>query len=581
MPTETLKRIGTVLLERGYITEEQLNTALKIQSGSSKKVGDILVETGIISEDQLVEVIAERLNIPKLNLSSMVINPTVIKLIPVEMAKRFKLIPVFKMGNILTVAMADPLDVIAIDEIKYHTKCVIKRTVAGRTALAMAIDEYYSVADSVRDILGNDDYEESPEAQTATASDMLDAFADGDSTVVKLVNMIITRAIKDNASDIHFEPDENELRIRYRVNGIMREEASPPKKLQPEIISRIKIASNLDVSEKRIPQDGRMAIRVDNNEIDLRVSTLPTIHGEKVVIRILDKRNLSTGLNEIGMNAQALEIWRRAIHTPEGLILITGPTSSGKTSTLYASLQEINSIEKNIITVEDPVEFSLPLINQVQINEKAKLTFASALRAMLRQNPDIIMVGEIRDTETGGIAVRAALTGHLVFSTIHTNDSIGTIARLMDMGLEPYMVASALEAILAQRLVRTICEECKEEFEPSPAIIAKAFSQGAPPDMKYYQGTGCRQCRNTGYAGLTGLFELVRMTDRLREMILSRSPESVIKAEAYRNGYRPLFESGIELVRQGTTTLDEVLKVTSSVDAVDNSETETLVRETV
>lgn len=581
MPTETLKRIGTVLLDRGYITEEQLNTALKIQSGTSKKIGDILVETGIISEDQLVEVIAERLNIPKLNLSSMVINPLVINLIPVDMAKRFKIIPVFKMGNILTVAMADPLDVIAIDEIKYHTKCVIKRTVAGRTALATAIDQYYSVADSVRDILGDDDEDESGDGEGTAPTDMLDAFADGDSTVVKLVNMIITRAIKDNASDVHFEPDENELRIRYRVNGVMREEASPPKKLQPEIISRIKIASNLDVSEKRIPQDGRMAIRVDSSEVDLRVSTLPTIHGEKIVIRILDKRNLSTGLGDLGMNNQVLDIWQSAIHTPEGLILITGPTSSGKTSTLYASLQKINSIEKNIITVEDPVEFSLPMINQVQINEKARLTFASALRAMLRQNPDIIMVGEIRDTETGAIAVRAALTGHLVFSTIHTNDSIGTIARLTDMGIEPYMVASALEAILAQRLVRTICEDCKEEYEPSPVVIQKAFPNGAPANMKYYQGVGCRQCRNTGYAGLTGLFELVRVTERLREMILSRSAESAIKAEALRHGYHPLFESGIELVKQGITTLDEVLKVTSSIDAIEEKPATTLVRESV
>ncbi len=581
MTAETLKRIGTVLLDRSYITEEQLNTALKIQAGTSKKVGDILVETGVITEDQLVEVVAERLNIPKLNLSSMVVNPQVINIIPVEMAKRFNLIPVFKMGNTLTVAMADPLDVIAIDEIKYHTKCVIKRTVVAKTALAMAIDQYYSVADSVRDILGDDKISDKSDIEEEVP-DLLEAFAEGDSTVVKLVNMILTRAIKDSASDVHFEPDENELRIRYRVNGTMREEAAPPKKLQPEIISRIKIASNLDVSEKRIPQDGRMAIRVDNSEVDLRVSTLPTIHGEKVVIRILDKRNLNTGLSDLGMNDTVLNIWRSRIKTPEGLILITGPTSSGKTSTLYASLQEINSIEKNIITVEDPVEFSLPLINQVQINEKAKLTFASALRAILRQNPDIIMVGEIRDSETAAIAVRAALTGHLVFSTIHTNDSIGTIARLMDMGIEQYMVASALEAVLAQRLVRTICEDCKDEIEISPALLEKAFPQGAPPDMKYFQGSGCRQCRNTGYAGLTGLYELVQITERLQEMILSRASEASIKAEAYRNGYRPLFDAGIEMVAKGITTLDEVLKVTSSIDLADSAPEEApMVREMV
>ncbi|MCK5126528.1 MAG: Flp pilus assembly complex ATPase component TadA [candidate division Zixibacteria bacterium] len=570
MAPETLKRIGTVLLEKGYISEEQLNTALKLQTGSSKKVGDILVETGVITEEQLVEVVSERLKIPKLNLSAMVINPTVINIIPVEMAKRFNVIPVIKMANILTLAMADPLDVIAIDEIKYHTKCIIKRTVAARTALAQAIDQYYSVADSVRDILG--EAQEGEHSDTiVTSADFLDAFNEGDNTVVKLVNMILTRAIKDGASDVHFEPDENELRIRYRVNGVMREEAAPPKKLQPEVISRIKIASELDVSEKRIPQDGRMSIRVEGSEIDLRVSTLPTIHGEKVVIRILDKRNLSTGLPELGMNDSVLEGWRSRIRTPEGLILISGPTSSGKTSTLYASLMEINSIEKNIITVEDPVEFSLPLINQVQINEKATLTFASALRAILRQNPDIIMVGEIRDSETAAIGVRAALTGHLVFSTIHTNDSIGTITRLMDMGIEQYMVASALEAILAQRLIRTICEDCKEETEISPTLFAKAFPNGGPMELKFYSGRGCRQCRNTGYAGLTGLYELVQITDNLREMILAKASETAIKAEAYRNGYRPLFEAGIELMKQGVTTLDEILRVTSSIDVGDTN----------
>ena len=564
MATETLKRIGKVLLDKKYITEDQLNSALKIQANSSKKVGDILVETGVITEEQLVEVVAERLNIPKFNLSAMVINPKILTLIPVDMARRFNIIPVFKMGNILTVAMADPLDVIALDEVKYHTQCVIKRTVVARTALLQAIDQYYSVADSVRDIIENSD--EQQKIAQDTTPDLLDAFAEAGSTVVKLVNMILTRAIKDGASDVHFEPDENELRIRYRVNGIMREEAAPPKKLQAEIISRIKIASDLDVSEKRIPQDGRMAIRVDNREVDLRVSTLPTIHGEKVVIRILDKRKLRTGLSDLGMNDEVLEVWRSRIHTPEGLILITGPTSSGKTSTLYASLQEINSIEKNIITVEDPVEFSLPLINQVQINEKAKLSFASALRAILRQNPDIIMVGEIRDSETAAIAVRAALTGHLVFSTIHTNDSIATITRLMDMGIEQYMVASALEAILAQRLVRTICEDCKEEAELSPTLAAKAFPFGIPQDITFYRGTGCRQCRNTGYAGLTGLYELVQMTDSLREMILVKASETAIKAEAHRHGYRPLFEAGIELVKAGVTTIDEVMKVTSSME---------------
>ncbi len=564
MATETQKKIGALLLEKGYITEDQLKTGLSIQKSSGKKLGNILVDTGIINEEQLVEVISERLKIPKLNLSSMVVNPSVISIIPVDIAKRYQVLPVFKLGTTLTLAMADPLNVIALDQIKYLTKCIIKRTVAGERAIAEAIERYYSVADSVRDILGDEIEETGPdEPLSIQAGDVVS----GDSTVVKLVNMILTRAIRDGASDVHFEPDERQLRIRYRVSGVMREEAAPPKKLQAEVISRIKIASEMDVSEKRLPQDGRMSIRVDDRNVDLRVSTLPTIHGEKVVIRILDKKNLKTGLPELGMLPELLKRWREHIQKPEGLILISGPTSSGKTSTLYASLQEINSIEKNIITVEDPVEFSIPLINQVQINEKAGLVFASALRSILRQNPDIIMVGEIRDTETAAIAVRAALTGHLVLSTIHTNDAIATITRLVDMGIERYLVASALEAVLAQRLVRVICEECKEETEISPAIRERIHAPEHLSDLCFYHGAGCRKCRGTGYTGLTGLYELIGVSDRVREMVLGGASEAVIKSEAHQAGYRPLNTAGMELVARGITTIDEVLKVTTPVEA--------------
>jgi type IV pilus assembly protein PilB len=564
MATETQKKVGTLLLEKGYITEDQLKTGLNIQKSSGKKLGCILVDTGVISEDQLVEVISERLKIPKLNLSSVVINPEVISAIPVDVARRYMILPVFRMGNTLTVAMADPLNVIALDQIKYITKCIIKRTVVGEKAITEAIERYYSVADSVRDILG-DEIEEASATDEPAIIQSGEVVA-GDSTVVKLVNLILTRAIRDGASDVHIEPDERQLRIRYRVNGVMREEADPPKRLQAEVISRVKIAADLDVSEKRLPQDGRMSIRVDDRDVDLRVSTLPTIHGEKIVIRILDKRNLKMGLPELGMRSPVLESWRRHIQNPEGLILISGPTSSGKTSTLYASMQEINSIEKNIITVEDPVEYSLALINQVQINEKAGLIFSSALRSILRQNPDIVMVGEIRDTETAAIAVRAALTGHLVFSTIHTNDAIATITRLVDMGIERYLVASALEAILAQRLVRTICEECKEETDISPAIRERIGDSQLPSGIIFYRGTGCRLCRGTGYAGLTGLYELAGVNDRIREMILGRESESAIKAEAGRDGFRPLSAVGMELVAEGITTIDEVIKVTVPVD---------------
>jgi type IV pilus assembly protein PilB len=561
MTGEMPKRIGELLVAKQYVTDDQIKTALGIQQKTGKKLGGILIDAGIITEDQLVEVVSERLKIAKINLSSLVINPQVIATVPVEIAKKHRLIPVFKMGNSLTVAMADPLDFVALDEIRYLTKCVIKRAVAGEKAIQEAIAQYYSVADSVRNIIGREGDEAIPLDQKVDPSS--GEIVAGDSTVVRLVNLILLRAIQDGASDVHFEPDENKLRIRYRVNGIMREEAAPPKKLQAEIISRIKIASDLDVSEKRLPQDGRMAVRVDDNEVDMRVSTLPTIHGEKIVIRILDKRHLKTGLPELGLRGAILDAWRHHIRKPEGLILISGPTSSGKTSTLYASLQEINSIEKNIITVEDPVEFSLPLINQIQINEKAGLTFASALRSILRQNPDIIMVGEIRDSETAAIAVRASLTGHLVFSTIHTNDSVATITRLIDMGIEHYMVASSLETVLAQRLVRTICPECKEEATVPAAVLERAFPTGCPPDLTLYRGNGCIKCRGTGFAGLTGLYELVQITDPIREMILNRRAEANIRGEAARYGYRPLFEAGIELAAAGVTTIDEVLKVTS------------------
>ncbi len=564
MSAETKKRLGELLLGKAYITEDQLKTALSIQKTSGKKLGNILVDSGTITEDQLVEVISERLNIPRLNLSSLVINPQVIATIPVDVAKRYRVLPVFKMGNTLTVAMADPLNVIALDEIKYITKCIIRRAVVGQKAVSDAIDRYYSVADSVRDILGTEIDE--PDSSPHRAAEEADEIVSGDSTVVKLVNLILTRAVADGASDVHFEPDEQQLRIRYRVDGVMREEAAPPKKLQSEIISRVKIASNLDVSEKRVPQDGRMSISVDGTPVDLRVSTLPTIHGEKVVIRILDKRKLRTGLVELGMHTQILDAWREHIHKPEGLILISGPTSSGKTSTLYASLYEINSIEKNIVTVEDPVEYSLPLINQVQVNEKSGLVFANALRSILRQNPDIIMVGEIRDIDTAAIAVRAALTGHLVFSTIHTNDAVATITRLVDMGIERYLVASALQVALAQRLVRTICDECKEEAEVSPAAWERLSDLVPTKALKTFRGRGCRACRNTGYSGLTGLFEMVGITDKIRDMILEKASESSIEAEAARGGYRPLAAAGMELVAAGVTTIDEVLKVTTPIE---------------
>ncbi len=555
------KKIGDILIAKGLITTKQLNSALEEQNNSGGKLGQILVDKKLISEDQLSDAISDRLGIQKISLKSLVIDPRIISKVPVELARRYELIPVFKIGDMMTVAMADPLNIIAIDELKYLTKFDIKRVIASASEIAEAIDEYYSVADSMNDVIG--EYPGAAEKDIALTAIDESTIAEQDTPVVKLVNLLITTAVKAKASDIHIEPDENVLRIRYRINGIMKKEASPPKNLQSEIISRIKVAANMDVSEKRLPQDGRLMMRVDGYDIDLRISTLPTINGEKIVIRILDKRVLNIGLGQLGFSESILEKWENLIHVKEGLILITGPTSSGKTTTLYSVLQEINSSEKNIITVEDPVEYSLPMINQVQTNEKAGLTFARVLRSILRQNPDIIMIGEMRDAETASMAIRAALTGHLVFSTLHTNDAPSSIARLADMGIESYLVASAIKGVLAQRLLRTNCPHCLEEYEPTDVHLRLAHYQSLPTDIKFRKSVGCNKCRMTSYMGQTGIYELIEVDEKIAEMIISGISEVKIRNYAYERGYRPLFQSGIEKVIDGTVCLEELLRVSS------------------
>jgi type IV pilus assembly protein PilB len=556
------KRIGELLLEKGLISPQQLEEGLKEQILSGQRLGEILVDRGQITEEQLIDTVSERLAIPKVTLPSMVIDPQVIRRVSVELARRYTLIPVFEIGNTLTLAMADPLNIIAIEEIKYRTGRNIKRAVASSTEIRDAIDQYYSVADSLTQIIGSrPDDEASPALKASSVAETV-----SESAVVKLVNLIITKAVKDRASDIHVEPEETRLRIRYRVSGAMREEAAPPKSMQNELISRIKIAADLDVSEKRLPQDGRFMMNVDGANIDLRVSTLPTINGEKIVIRILDRRNLLLTLKQLGFSEKIEQAWNNTIRKPEGLILISGPTSSGKTSTLYTTLQTINSIEKNIITVEDPVEYSLPLIIQIQINEKAGLTFPSTLRAMLRQNPDTIMIGEIRDRETAQMAVRSALTGHLVFSTIHTNDAPSAIARLTDMGLENYLVASALKGVLAQRLVRVNCPECRESYRPADSILQRAGLLELADVFDFQRGTGCPQCKKTGFKGQTGIFEFIEITPYLSELIMRNASINQLKEEARKNGYVPLFEMGLEKLRIGIVSLEELLKETCNIE---------------
>ncbi len=568
------KKIGDLLQEKGFITPQQLKDALNEQKVSGKRLGDLLVEQGVITEDQLIETISERLSIPRVSISTMVIDPRVIQLVPVHIARRYNLIPIFAIGNTLTLAMADPLNIIAIDEIRYVSNLNIQRAVASASQINDAIDKYYSVADSMNQIIGNNEEEIVPEAADTNENLVQEA----NSPIIKLVNLIIKKAVQDKASDIHIEPEENQMRVRYRIDGVMREEAAPPKTMQNELISRIKIASNLDVSEKRLPQDGRFMISVDGSSIDLRVSTLPTIHGEKVVIRILDRRNLLLSFEQLGFSKRIDDRWNSLIRKPEGLVLISGPTSSGKTSTLYTTLQEVNTIEKNIVTIEDPVEYSLPLIIQIQINEKAGLTFPSVLRSILRQNPDIIMVGEVRDVETARLAIRSSLTGHLVFSTIHTNDATSTLSRLLDMGIQGYLVSSAIKGILAQRLVRVNCPDCLQSYEPSKVALLAAGLTDLASEFDFRRSTGCPKCKNTGFKGQTGIFEFLEITPPIADAIANSAPLGRIKTMARTSGYVPLFEMGLEKLTAGTVCLEELLRQTSNIEDYSDPDSNVVVR---
>ena len=562
------KKIGDLLVERGFLTKAQLQEGLKVQSSTGRRLGEILTELGYISEEQLLETISERLLIPRVSLKSMVIDPATVHKVTVDLARRYSLIPIFHIGKTLTIAMADPLNILAIDEIKYRTGLNIKRAVAFETEIREAIDLHYSVADSLSQIIGK----HAEEQIIAGIDETISGDAEQSGAIAKLVHLMITKAVKEKASDIHIEPGETRTRIRYRSSGVMREEAAPPKSMQNELVSRIKIAANLDVSEKRLPQDGRFMISVEGTNIDLRVSTLPTIHGEKIVIRILDSRNLIVDFLDLGFSSKIKERWLDIIHQPEGLILLSGPTTSGKTTTMYATLHEINTIEKNIITVEDPVEYSLPLINQVQINEKAGLSFPSTLRSILRQNPDIIMIGEIRDLETAQITVRSALTGHLVFSTIHTNDAPSAIARLIDMGIESYLVATALKGVLAQRLVRTNCPDCLESYRPSDAILHRAGLIDISKKLEFKRGGGCPKCKDTGYKGQVGIYEFIEITPYISELIIKGVSVNRLREESRKHGFLPLFEMGMEKIIEGKINLEELISETSNIEDISAAE---------
>jgi type IV pilus assembly protein PilB len=553
------KKIGDILIEKGLITQEILDQALTIQRQTGKKLGQVLVDEQYITENDLADAISERVGVPKLSLQNLVIDPELLRLVGFELAKRHQVVPVFRIGNTLTIAMVDPLDVVAIDEIRLLTKQRINRTVATQSDVMTAVEEHYSVKESLDQALEDATRQKEADLLEIGAVEPSEAHA-GEAPVIKYVNLLIAQAVKSRASDVHIEPDEKTVRVRYRINGLLRQEGSPPKAIQSALITRLKIMAELDVSEKRVPQDGRFTFVWGGQNVDVRLSTLPTIHGEKVVMRLLDRRNLLLGLQNLGFDDNVLEDFRKIAHKPEGLILISGPTGSGKTSTLYALLDEINSVEKNIITIEDPVEYNLQGINQVQTNEKAGLTFANCLRSILRQNPDVIMVGEIRDSETAAIAVRSAMTGHLVLSTIHTNDAAGAVARLLDMEIEGYLLASALLGVLAQRLVRVVCQTCRvEDSVPKSLLGELEISEDA--GIRFYQGTGCDDCHQTGYRGRTGAYEFLPVTDKVRELIVASSSSAKIKAEAVAGGMTTLHQDALRKALDGKTTYREVLRV--------------------
>ena len=591
-------RLGELLVKRNFITPDQLKKATDEQKFKGGRLESILVKLGFIKEDDLLSFLSAQYRVPSVKLSKIEINPNVIKLVPASKAKNYLMIPVQRVGPKLTLAMADPSNMFAIDEIKFMTSFNVEPVVASEAEIVEAIKKYYGGGGAIAGMgkVSFDAAEYNLDEESAAALDSamaldddmvnvddFDALVHGavdnievietqqmdeggeiEGPIIKIVNGILIKAIKLGASDIHFEPYEKALRVRYRLDGVLRREMALPNKIRNAIISRLKIMARLDIAEKRLPQDGRIKLRLaKGREMDFRVSVVPILFGEKVVLRLLDKSALQLDLTKLGFEQSSLEDLEKAIHRPVGMILVTGPTGSGKTTTLYSVLSELNKESENIMTAEDPVEYNFMGINQVQMHEDIGLTFASSLRSFLRQDPDIIMVGEIRDFETAQIAIQAALTGHLVLSTVHTNDAPGTVTRLMDMGIEPFLISSSVILILAQRLIRKICSECREQIKVHPQLL---IDLGVPPDeaknFNVYKGKGCAICSGTGYKGRVGLYEVMVMKEEVKELVLSRSSASEIKKEAIRLGMKTLRQSGIHKAKEGLTTIEEVLRAT-------------------
>jgi type IV pilus assembly protein PilB len=567
-------RLGEILVKDSLISADQLRQALEYQKKNGGRLGSCLVKLGLVSDEDITAVLSRQYGVPSINLKFYEVDPAVIKLVPQETAVRYQIVPLSRVGSTLTIAMTDPTNVFAMDDIKFMTGFNVEPVVASESAISEAIHKFYGEVESVeeldkvmKDLAGEDAaaLELAGEEQEMDLASLEKAAEEA--PIIKLVNLILTDAVKRGASDIHVEPYEKEYRVRFRIDGILQNVMAPPLKLKDAITSRIKIMSKMDISEKRLPQDGRIMIKYlkdgKKKELDFRVSTVPALFGEKVVLRLLDKENLRLDMTKLGFEPESLKKFEQQILKPYGMVLVTGPTGSGKTNTLYSSVARLNTQETNIMTAEDPVEFQLAGINQVQMKEQIGLNFASALRAFLRQDPNIILVGEIRDFETAEIAVKAALTGHLVLSTLHTNDAPSTISRLMNMGIEPFLVATSVNLICAQRLVRRICGQCKEPLQILPqALIDAGYTVQESEKTVVQHGRGCATCNNTGYKGRVGLYEVMEINDDLRELILVGASALELKKKALEMGMITLRRSGLQKVALGQTTMEEVLRET-------------------
>ena len=575
-------KLGESLLKDNLITPQQLKEALDYQRMNGGRLASTLVKLGMLSDEEVTAVLSRQYGVPSVNLDLFDVDPSAVALVPQETAERYSVLPLSRVGATLTLAMVDPTNVFAIDDIKFMTGLSVEPVVVSETTLTAAVRKYYGssrelelakvMEDLVAETTNQPEYGEEidqvdlEDDKEEIDLENLERMAE-DAPVVKLVNVILVDALRRGASDIHIEPYEKEFRVRFRMDGVLYNIMNPPMKMRDALISRMKIMARLDIAEKRLPQDGRIKIKVrlDNRsrELDFRVSTLPTIFGEKLVLRLLDKENLRLDMTKLGFEPESLVKFQRNIAKPYGMVLVTGPTGSGKTSTLYSALQSLNTPETNIMTAEDPVEFNLPGINQVQMKESIGLNFAAALRSFLRQDPNIILVGEIRDFETAEIAVKAALTGHLVLSTLHTNDAPSTISRLMNMGIEPFLVATSVNLIQAQRLVRRICKECKVELHtPMEALVDIGFSATEAKEIKTFKGAGCTVCNGTGYKGRVGLYEVMEISDEIRELILVGASGLELRRKAVDEGMLTLRLSGLEKIRQGLTSVEEIVRET-------------------